>query len=327
MSNYKYKITVFTPTYNRAYIIKTLYQSLLCQTFTDFEWLIVDDGFPDNCPAMCDEWALKDSRITVIHKKNGGLSDARNVGMATASGDYISFVDSDDFINPHMYEVMVETSLKSGCQMICCQYQKIFEGEIVPSAPKRVEYKTLDRIQAMSSLIDNSEIQQIVWNKLYSTELIKDIPFEKGKFHEDEFWSYQVIGKTNKVAIVNYVGYNYLQRKDSIMGNDYSVKRIDAIEAKVLRQKYLEDKFLELALEGKINLLFSCLYQGQLALKCLPQQERKNIFKQLETVYKEYPLSLKERKNLSNSHKIWMSLAKFCLTFTCRLRNLCNVGM
>ena len=302
-------------------------KSVVEQTYKELEIILVDDGSPDNCPAMCDEWSTRDSRIKVIHKENGGLSDARNAGVAIATGDYIGFVDGDDYINPDMYKIMMETMIDSGSEMVCCQYQEFIEGEDALGVLPHKGYHELDKVQALDSLIDNAEIRQVVWNKLYQKSVLQDILFLNGKYHEDEFWSYQVIGRINRVAIVDYIGYNYLQRKDSIMGVRYSSKRLDAIEAKVLRQQYFENNFPELAFKGKVNLLFSCLYQGQLTLKCLSGEEEKKVFECLRKVYAEHVPNAKEMKELSNAHKGWLNLARYCFVFTCRLRNFCNVGI
>lgn len=114
----------------------------------------------------------------------------------------------------------------------------------------------------MSALIEDDQVQQVVWNKLYRKELIEGITFAVGKCHEDEFWSYQVIGASEHLGIVDYMGYNYYQRSDSIMGSNFSIKRLDAIEAKLQRQKYLERDFPMLREQGLANLYFSCMYTG-----------------------------------------------------------------
>lgn len=291
-------ISVIIPIYKVERYLNKCIESVVQQTYRQLEIILVDDGSPDMCPSICDKWAEKDSRIKVVHKENGGLSDARNIGLKIATGEYISFIDSDDYINPYMYEFLMIAVVQEGCDVAGCEVQRFVEDEDPVEVPLCKEYAVLNKKEAMMELIRDARVQQITCNKIYQKSLIVDILFPVGKYHEDEFWTYQVIGKANRVAIVEYVGYNYLQRSDSIMGVRYSMKRLDAIEAKVLRQSYLEEKMPELATEGKINLLFSCLYQGQLALKSLSREEKKKTFKQLKDVYKKHPLSLKEMKKL-----------------------------
>ena len=234
-------ISVIIPIYKVEKYMERCIKSVAEQTYKNLEIILVDDGSPDNCPVLCDEWAMKDIRIKVVHKDNGGLSDARNAGLAIASGDYIGFIDGDDYINPFMYETLMKAMTDSGSDITSCQFQMFPDGEDAPLVSACNGYHVLDRRETMSSLIDNTTICQVVWNKLYRKSLVEDIPFLVGKYHEDEFWSYQVLGKARKVAVVDYIGYNYLQRKESIMGANYSIRRLDAIEAKILRQQYLEE--------------------------------------------------------------------------------------
>ena len=273
-------ISVIVPVYNvEAYLDKCI-SSIVNQTYRNLEIILVDDGSPDNCPAMCDAWKEKDSRIVVLHKENGGLSDARNVGMGGA-----------------------------------CERQSAYEHVTV-----------YDRQTAMRLLIQN-QIKQVVWNKLYRSAQIRDIPFEKGKVHEDEFWTYQVIGRIERFAAIDYIGYDYFQRAGSIMGAGYSPKRLDAVEAKTRRQAYLTEHMPELAPEGARDLLFTCLYHGQQVCKALRGAEKKQAMQVLKTTSKGCTLLNRTVKTESKSHKLWFFGARHCFAMTCRIRNAFGVGV
>lgn len=323
---YNIKISIIVPIYNVENYLDKCIKSIINQSFKNLEIILVDDGSPDNCPAICDEWAKKDNRIKVIHKENGGLSDARNAGLAVATGEYIAFVDSDDYIEADIYKKLLSVALNNKCDIVSCKLRMVYENDknfvTKDDSEDIIIYSTED---AMSALIDD-KIRQVVWNKLYKADIIKNIPFEVGKYHEDVFWSYKAIGAAKKVVSIDYVGYNYLQRAESIMGNAYSLKRLDAVEAKCLRQDYLREYFPDLSQKGLHNLIFTCIYHGQLSLKYLNKSEIKESLKVLTKVKKQYINDICI-KDLSTKQKIWIYLTKYSLFVACFLRNIFKVGL
>lgn len=162
---------------------------------------------------------------------------------------------------------------------------------------------------------------------MYRSAQIRDIPFEKGKFHEDEFWTYQVIGRIERFAAIDYIGYDYFQRAGSIMGAGYSPKRLDAVEGKTRRQAYLTEHMPELAPEGARDLLFTCLYHGQQVCKALRGAEKKQAMRFLKTTSKGCTLLNRTVKTESKSHKLWLFGARHCFAMTCRIRNAFGVGV
>lgn len=319
-------ISVIVPVYNvEAYLDKCI-SSIVNQTYRNLEIILVDDGSPDNCPAMCDAWKEKDSRIVVLHKENGGLSDARNAGMGAAHGEFISFIDGDDWIEPRFFEILQHELEAQNADVAAVQYRLCWEGDTCERQNAYEHVTVYDRQTAMRLLIQN-QIKQVVWNKLYRSAQIRDIPFEKGKFHEDEFWTYQVIGRIERFAAIDYIGYDYFQRAGSIMGAGYSSKRLDAVEAKTRRQAYLTEHMPELAPEGARDLLFTCLYHGQQVCKALRGAEKKQAMQVLKTTSKGCTLLNRTVKTESKSHKLWLFGARHCFAMTCRIRNAFGVGV
>jgi len=318
-------ISVIVPVYKVEDYLDRCVQSILDQTYTNLEIILVNDGSPDRCPQMCDEWAKKDSRICVIHKENGGLSDARNAGMRLARGEYIAFVDSDDWLNKAFIENLYESAVANDCEAVGCRFHMTDKEQETEPDVSTCVLRIVDRTTAVSDLIDD-QIRQVVWNKLYKRELIRDIPFAKGKYHEDEFWSYQVLGRIKRYAEIDYVGYNYFQRVGSIMGENYSLKRLDVLEAKENRQKYLQGNLPELTDKGQTNLFFTCIYCGQMVQKYLNHAERKQAFFRLKETSRRWKLSDAQKRNLKTTHRVWAQLAQGSLELTCALRNMLGVG-
>lgn len=319
-------ISVIVPVYNvEAYLDKCI-SSIVNQTYRNLEIILVDDGSSDNCPAMCDAWKEKDSRIVVLHKENGGLSDARNAGMGAAHGEFISFIDGDDWIEPRFFEILQHELEAQNADVAAVQYRLCWEGDACERQSVYEHVTVYDRQTAMRLLIQN-QIKQVVWNKLYRSAQIRDIPFEKGKVHEDEFWTYQVIGRIERFAAIDYIGYDYFQRAGSIMGAGYSSKRLDAVEAKTRRQAYLTEHMPELAPEGARDLLFTCLYHGQQVCKTLRGAEKKQAMQVLKTTSKGCTLLNRTVKTESKSHKLWLFGARHCFAMTCRIRNAFGVGV
>lgn len=186
-------ISIVVPVYKVEPYLDKCISSIVNQTYKNLEIILVDDGSPDNCPAMCDAWAEKDNRIRVIHKPNGGLSDARNAGMSVATGELMAFVDSDDWIAPDMYEKLYHRLTEDGSDIAACGVQMVWEDNTPPRMLTRPGSRTLNRDEAMQAIIEESCLKQPVWYKLYKSKLVRDIRFPVGKYHEDVFWSYQAV--------------------------------------------------------------------------------------------------------------------------------------
>lgn len=318
------KISVIVPVYKvEAYLDKCV-SSIVNQTYTNLEIILVDDGSPDNCPAMCDAWAEKDSRIRVIHKPNGGLSDARNAGMAVATGELMAFVDSDDWIAPDMYEHLYQRLSEDNSDIAACGVQMVWENKTPSRMLTRDGNCVLNQEEAMRAIIEESWLKQPVWYKLYKTALVRDILFPKGKCHEDVFWSYQAVGSAKKVSVSDHVGYYYLQRGGSIMGAGYSLKRLDAVEAKVQRCTYIQERFPALSPLAVKDLWLTCIYQEQLAMRTLGKAEAEKILAYFENVIETHPFQM---EGCSAKERLWLNMAKSSLVAACRVRNALKIGL
>lgn len=319
-------ISVIVPIYNVEKYLARCVDSIVNQTYKNLEIILVDDGSPDSCPQMCDDYAKKDSRIKVVHKKNGGLSDARNAGMAVATGEYISFIDSDDYVSDDFFECLLDVINKENSDIAECSVVKFYEDNRFDEFSDDLSVKTYDTQDAMSALIAENPFHQHVWNKLYKTELVKDIPYAVGKLNEDEFWTYQVFGRANKVSKLNKTMYYYFQRNSSIMGVGYNIRRLDALEGKANRQKYIENNFPELSTQAKIDLYGSCMFAYQSVLKFMSGADKKNALELIRKYRKMYNLSFDEINTIKDSSKKYFMFAKFNFYLCCKIKSVLKIG-
>ncbi len=318
-------ISIIVPIYKVEKYLNKCIESIVNQTYKNLEIILVDDGSPDNCPAMCDEWAKKDSRIKVIHKENGGLSDARNVGMAIATGDYIGFVDSDDWIREDMYSLLYEDMHDNNSDISACGVTCVYDNETEPTMLTSTGKYTFSTEEAMISIINEDILKQPVWYKLYKRKVIQDISFPVGKLHEDVFWSYQAIGNAKIVSVFDEPCYYYRQRNDSIMGSVFSMKHFDSIEAKLYRINYIKDNFPKLIALAKCQLWFSCIYALQMGLLHLNKDDFKKsvgIVKQA----RQYCIPFETKNILTPKQKLWLALSRISLLYTSKLRNYLKIG-
>lgn len=209
-------ISVIVPVYKvEDYLCKCI-ESICNQTYTNLEIILVDDGSPDNCPSICDNYAKKDTRIKVIHKINGGLSDARNVGTDLATGKYIFYVDSDDYVDNDIIEILYTELLNNNSEIAVSRYDKIYNNTI---SEKRVYNENIIKGTGSDILYDLlSDGGWTAWGKLYKREIIGNNRFTKGILYEDFDLIPSLFIKTNKALIVNRPMYHYLVRDNSIMG-------------------------------------------------------------------------------------------------------------
>ena len=274
---------------------------------------------------MCDAWAVRDNRIKVIHKENGGLSDARNAGLKIATGSLISFIDSDDWIEPDFFEALLRAMESQQAQIAECAVELVDEKGTVLRCRETVNTSSLKKMDALRRLVQEDQIYQTVWNKLYCREVLEGIPFEKGKYHEDDFWTYQVFDRMERLAVVERPMYHYLQRSGSIMGTAYSLKRLDGMEARFRRMEYLS-KYDELSDLTRQQLMLECLWHLQSILRNLQGQERKTAVDTILKMKNVTPKVPRKKLTLDTKYRIWYGMFMTAPKLTARLRNLLKIG-
>lgn len=318
-------VSVIVPVYNVEKYIDKCVSSILGQSYTNLEVILVDDGATDSCPDKCDAWALKDERIKVVHKKNGGLSDARNAGMSIAKGEYIAFVDSDDWLEQNFIQVLYEAILRNQCDVAECGVVFIGEDDVIQRMRCCESNAVLANDEALKRLVLEDGVYQTVWNKLYRAALIKELLFEKGKCHEDEFWTYQVFEKMNRMVILSDPLYFYLQRKQSIMGKGYSLKRLDGLEARYGRMKALEvSANLKEIVQSKI--WFDYLYHYQCVLTYLDDEEQRQAIKVINSYMESTLRPRKMPREYAMKQKIWIWMFQRAPMATASIRNILKIG-
>lgn len=224
-------ISIIIPVYKVESYIRRCIDSVLNQTLTDFELILVDDGSPDNCGNICDEYAEKDNRVHVIHKENGGLSDARNAGIEWvvnySVSEWITFVDSDDWVHPKYLEVLYTAVLILNCNVSICRFEETtgYEPEIDKSL------LVAEVVNTEKFFCEHNVNAVVAWGKLYKKDFFKNIRYPVGKIHEDEFTTYKLLFKTETCAFVNQPLYYYFYNPKSITESQWTPKRMDVVEA------------------------------------------------------------------------------------------------
>ncbi|MFI3327172.1 MAG: glycosyltransferase [Clostridia bacterium] len=229
-------ISIIVPVYKVEKYLDNCIQSIVDQTYTNLEIILIDDGSPDNCPQMCDDWAKKDYRIKVIHKENGGVSLARNVGLNIASGEYIGFVDSDDWLEPNMYQNMLQSMINNSVGMVECGYY--VEGNGKNQKKSNIEY--ISKVYTGQEVIDiivshSKKFEWFLWCKLFKKSLIKNIRFQNDiKIFEDMLFCLEYLKNAKSVCLIEDKYYHYVRNTDSALYNfkqshitaNYAVEKI-----------------------------------------------------------------------------------------------------
>lgn len=238
------ELSIIVPVYNVEKYLHQCVDSILNQTFKDFELILVDDGSPDNCGVICDEYARKDKRVKVIHQKNRGLSAARNTGLRCASGGYICFVDSDDYVDKRMYEKMLCVLKSTGADMVKCGF-KVFEENKIIREKKFLFLGNTKLITAtdksgLVSLALKSVKFIVVWNAVYTKALAMKVIYPEGLVGEDEYASRVYLFNSQKVALIKESLYFYRHNLSGLSKNTAINKRpLDNIICLALSHEYL----------------------------------------------------------------------------------------
>lgn len=318
-------ISVIVPIYKVQDYLNRCVRSIVNQTYKNLEIILVDDGSPDDCPRICDEWGKKDQRIKVIHKENGGLSDARNAGMKVMTGTYVSYVDSDDWIEQDMYQKMMNAIKENDADICECAFEKT--SGIIKKYDQKQDNKVsiMDKQSALMAVVEET-IQPVVWNKLYKRQVVDKLWFEVGKYNEDEFFTYKAIERADKIIQISYIGYYYFFRTDSIINETYTIRRLDGLQARYERMKYLS-KYPEIYGAAKRQLVFVCMYHYQKGMRHLSGKELEVLKKKVKKIYNDIPIEKQDIQQYSSKERIWYYISKMSLEFTCKLRNRFGYGV
>lgn len=272
-------ISVIIPVYRVESYLSACVESVRAQTYSTIEIILVDDGSPDDCPRMCDEFAARDSRIRVIHKENGGLSSARNAGIDAAKGDYLAFLDSDDLWTPVFLERLYQAIVETGADFAVCQFRR-FQKEPpseVPLFAKTIHMTSHEAFECMynarneNMVVAPNKLYNVqlfspakenitaALNKLYDAGIFHGIRYPVGKLHEDEAVIHELIGRSKTVAWVDEAHYLYREAANSITTSKFNLRRLDEIDAKEPRIRFFEQREMpDLALKAS-NAYLSCL--------------------------------------------------------------------
>lgn len=304
-------ISIIIPVYNVAPFLKECVDSVIFQTYSNLEIILVDDGSTDESGDLCDQYAVKDGRITVLHQRNMGLSCARNSGIELADGKYIFFLDSDDYIHPQLIESLYNILVQNVADIAFCAHQSVQEKE-------KVEFQFINSCDA--SVIETITGQEcirrfqsddsidmiVVWNKLYKREYFENLRFPAGKVHEDEFVTYKILYPLEKCYYVKSKMYYYRNRSGSIVNQKFSMRYFDKVEAYYGRMEYFRERNKNLYCQALRKYLTSTAW-GIIKLKETFPQEKNKVNQLYEEFYSTY------RDAVKNGHLSLADKAKYFL--------------
>lgn len=239
-------ISVIVPIYGVEDYLRRCVDSLLSQTYENLEIILVDDGSPDGCPVICDDYAGRDKRIRVIHQKNAGLSGARNAGIGIASGEYLAFVDSDDYVAPDFIQSLYELMQETDCPIGQCRFAYV-SGEPIKSEKNRNcrIYRGMSLMEQLYGPEDEATCFVVAWNKLYKRELFDHVRYPLGRIHEDEATTYKLFHEGKKLAFLDRELYGYFTENTGSITARFSRKRIQWLTAHEERIAYFKQNGYE----------------------------------------------------------------------------------
>lgn len=280
------KVSIVVPVYNVSQYLRVCIDSLINQTYPNCEIILVDDGSKDDSGEICDEYALKYSNINVLHKQNGGLSDARNSGLKMCTGEFVMFIDSDDYVSENLVERLIDKYKETNADIVICDYKDVWDDKYNFSQEKaNYSISVMSNIEAVKVLIFGEKHGMVpAWNKLYKKELLNEKElYPIGKIHEDCYTTYKLMLKADKICYINEKLYAYRHRCGSITTNINLDKENDIIYAademcNELINVFPEDKFIFKYIKIMYNLQYSSNVKkiGQRKYLRLPQENISN---------------------------------------------------
>lgn len=291
-------ISVIIPIYKVEDYLNKCIESVRNQTYSNLEIILVDDGSPDRCGSICDEYVLQDGRIRVIHKTNGGLSDARNAGINIMQGEYVTFIDSDDFVSKYFVENLWMAIKKTDCEIATSWFLEYHTGDKV-ACPNRLQVEdiqVLNREALYEKLLYQDGVEVSAWGKLYRSKLFNGIRYPVGKLYEDIPTTYLLVEKTDKIAVIPNIDYYYFQRNNSIAQTSFSLKKMDAIKHMSNFKDFIIENYPRLEMAAKCRYFSTVCNILFLIPKSTFEEQRVELWKEVKKYRKTILLDKKGRK-------------------------------
>lgn len=310
------KVSIIVPVYKVEKFLERCVESIIKQTYQNIEIILIDDESPDECPKMCDQYEIKDNRIKVIHKKNGGLSDARNAGLDIASGEYIAFVDSDDWIEADFIETLYMNAEREKADISVVGYQLIWEDGRIRRFSRDEEYYVFDRENAIRELLKQQKFQCMVCQKMYRKQIFETIRFPVGKIYEDVAIGLSTFLKAERVVVSGKVKYNYFQRSDSIVNAKFDKRKLFFLECcnKIIDYSDSQNKLFDLEAH---TFYLRALMMFTLQLYQLDEEKYESTVKWLENEIRRCRRFIWKNPSIELKKKIVLSL--ICVQFPRRI--------
>ena len=297
-------VSVIIPVYKTELYLKRCVDSVCNQTYKNLEIILVDDGSPDDCPTMCDRFKKVDSRIVVIHQDNKGLSGARNSGIHIAHGEYIAFVDSDDYVSPEYIQKMIEAARLYNVPLVMCNFLYVNpDGSYNNNGnPNIMEAGIFSRNEIWRKYYEEYGYYYVVsWNKLYCAKLWDEVVFPVGRIHEDQFVFHKILNQCDNIVVLNDKLVYYVQHKNSIMSSDKSIKEeIDRIESRIERFRFFESS------SNKHEMNLRC--EGTWIVESTIEIINTNILNNVDVSKKEFQEIIEKVKNISMNKVVLSNL-------------------
>lgn len=319
-------ISIIVPVYNIEAFISKCLDSILAQTFTDFEVIVVNDGSTDGSGKICDAYAEKDGRFRVVHQANGGVSSARNIGIDLAKGAYIGFVDGDDYIDKDMYGTLYRLCKENACDISICKLGREINHELV-NPVKEPFLKEMDNREAMRQLFLGVLYRFSLCNKLYHEKCFKGILFPEGRIHEDLSTTYRIFSNADKLMYTDYIGYIYVKQKNSILTSRYHEKRLDALLGWDEILPFMEQHYSQLHCEVNACFTYAFVDHINYILKQVTDKgEKERYLKSIQRYVKKYYSQIRKNKILSLYHRLTATLLNYNVTLLIVISSLRGVG-
>lgn len=304
-------ISIIVPVYNVEKYLKKCVDSIVNQTYKNLEIILVDDGATDNSGKICDELVELDNRIKVYHKKNGGLSDARNYGVERATGDYIGFVDSDDYIDAEMYEKLYEAIKKENVDVAECNLKIVYPEKTELFTDEKY-YQIYNKQEYLEEYLKIEKIFGSACVRLTKADIAKKLKFPVGKLYEDTYYAYDLIGIVDKYVIMDNPYYNYLMRENSITNAKFNPRIFDLIEIVERFHTNVYKNYPSLKEAADCRKMYA--YFSVLNSILLEEDFKNNSFyKQIIDYFKEEYTKLLRNKYITRNRKLSILLIKFSI--------------